>query len=141
MKKMSGGQVAQMRQQNNGRRGGKEGATFGGNVRVARGWERRGQTKMSFCPGVPEAGVEQDVPVEVPVTVGLSKVQLRWPIQGPRARPGERLLPRCTSRGWVIGRGPAGVVHVGRGLTLVLGSCGPILLGWPRRPSQRRYTR
>ncbi|KAL1419420.1 hypothetical protein MTO96_005155 [Rhipicephalus appendiculatus] len=96
---------------------------------TARGWKRRGKPETSFFPGVPETGVGQDVPVQVPVLVGLSKVQFRWRIQGPRTMPGERLLPGCSSRGWVRGRGIPGVVLVGRGLTLVLGSCGPILLG------------
>ncbi|KAL1484527.1 hypothetical protein MTO96_032535 [Rhipicephalus appendiculatus] len=34
--------------------------------------------KTSFCPGVPETCVRQDVPVQVPVRVGLSKFQFRW---------------------------------------------------------------
>ncbi|KAL1468741.1 hypothetical protein MTO96_041282 [Rhipicephalus appendiculatus] len=71
----------------------------------ARGWKRRGQPKTSFCPGVPETGVGQDVPVQVPVPVDLSKVLFRWPLEGPRTRPGERLLPGCSSRGWARGRG------------------------------------
>ncbi|KAL1484479.1 hypothetical protein MTO96_050030 [Rhipicephalus appendiculatus] len=95
---------------------------------------------MSCCPGVPETGVGQDVPVQVPVPVDLSKVLFRWPLQGPRTRPGERLLPGCSSRSWARGRGLPGAVLVGRGLTLVLGSSGAILRGWPRRPSQRRCT-
>ncbi|KAL1443979.1 hypothetical protein MTO96_030098 [Rhipicephalus appendiculatus] len=96
---MSGGQVAGRWQENKKKREGKRRNELPGNVRVARGCKRRGQPKTSFCPGVPETGVGQDVPVQVPVLVGLSKVQFWWPIQGSRTRPGERLLPGCSSRG------------------------------------------
>ncbi|KAL1483526.1 hypothetical protein MTO96_012525 [Rhipicephalus appendiculatus] len=58
----------------------------------------------------------------------LSKVQFRGPIQGLRTRPIELFQPGCSSRVRVRGRGLPGAVFVGRGLTLILGSSGPILL-------------
>ncbi|KAH7952361.1 hypothetical protein HPB52_022035 [Rhipicephalus sanguineus] len=52
-----------------------------------------------------------------------SKVQFRWPAQGSRTRPAERLLPGCSGRGQDRGRGLLGAIFAGRGLTRVLGSC------------------
>ncbi|KAL1471662.1 hypothetical protein MTO96_039809 [Rhipicephalus appendiculatus] len=125
--KTSGGQVARRLQENNERREGKQGTSSGGNVRVARGWKRRGQTK--WCA----AREDEFLPAFLRRT--LDRTCLPGPV--PEA------CLRSSSGGPTKVRGPGipGAVFVGRGLTLTLGSCCPILLGWPRRPYQRPCTR